>query len=207
MRWRTVAASKGSSPVFDACRIRLARTVVDGRRFQRRRASGQRVPRRPDVDRSARRAARRQDDDHHSGRRHRTERPAHGARQAQRARQGAGRQDRRDARGRAGRACGRLRARGTCRAAERSHAIRRHDLDSRRCFQGRARSKRAQPQAARLRRCRPDRRQRQLPGRIEGRGRAAEPRLGRRRRHARISSPTTTARRSRTMCTRCAPRA
>ena len=69
----------------------------------------------------------RQDDDHRADRRHRAERAAHGARQAQRAGAGALRDDRARSRQRAGGAGRRLRSRRRPRAADRAHALSGHD--------------------------------------------------------------------------------
>ena len=81
------------------------------------------IPRGADLAGTRRRDPCRQDHDPGADRRHRAERAAHGARQAQRAREGAGRQDRARARQCAGRPRHRLRARGRCQPADGAHAL------------------------------------------------------------------------------------
>ena len=139
--------------------------------------------------------ARGQDDDHRPHRRHRAERPAHGAGQAQRARAGAGREDRARTRQRAGRA-GRSptcpRAASTRRPAHMRFpgTITVPDDDVR----AGARVRRAQLQAARLSRHRVPRRPRRLPEGPAGRRRPAESRMGGHARPRRTRSSSTTAR-------------
>ena len=143
---------------------------------RRRRADG--LPRGHDLDGGSRRRRRRPHDGHRAGGRHRAERAAHGARQAQRPRPRAGRADRGPARQCPGGAGRRLRARRRRRRHGRPHPLRRHDLGHARGVPGRARRRGAQLSPRRLSRHRADRRPRRLPVRSRrGRG-EAEPRVG-----------------------------
>src|SRR5574337_135130 len=122
------------------------------------------------------------DDGADPGRRHRAERRAHGAGQAQPARAAARRADRARTRRRGGRAGGRVRTRGRDRSAHRPHALPRHDLGSRQGGRGDARGRGAKPRAPRVSRHRAAGRPRRLPGEPGADRGALQPQPGRTRR-------------------------